>query len=92
VDPHLVYVIPNAIISQKFKPNPALADPSCSKSMGVGGFPSIDPRPTVSVTIVVVSRLVYRKGIDLLVAATPHICELFPDVKFIIGRSCTVQS
>lgn len=37
------------------------------------------------VTIVVVSRLVYRKGIDLLVAAVPSVCELFPRVRFIIG-------
>ena len=37
------------------------------------------------VTIVVISRLTYRKGIDLLVATAPHICALFPNVKFIIG-------
>ncbi|KAJ9107362.1 hypothetical protein QFC21_000812 [Naganishia friedmannii] len=66
LDPHLIYVIPNAIAPYKFTPNPALADASW-------------------ITIVVVSRLVYRKGIDLLVAAAPYICEMFPDVRFIIG-------
>jgi glycosyltransferase involved in cell wall biosynthesis len=38
------------------------------------------------VTIVVISRLAYRKGIDLLVAAAPRICSAFPNVKFLIGR------
>lgn len=31
------------------------------------------------------SRLVYRKGIDLLVASAPTICDLFPDVRFVVG-------
>ncbi|KIP03402.1 glycosyltransferase family 4 protein [Phlebiopsis gigantea 11061_1 CR5-6] len=38
-----------------------------------------------TVTIVVVSRLAYRKGIDLLIAVAPQICKRFPDVSFIIG-------
>lgn len=37
------------------------------------------------VTIVVLSRLVYRKGIDLLVAVIPRICEAHPKVRFVIG-------
>ncbi|KAH9913755.1 hypothetical protein B0H21DRAFT_677028, partial [Amylocystis lapponica] len=37
------------------------------------------------VTIVVISRLAYRKGIDLLVATAPRICALFPNVRFVIG-------
>ena len=37
------------------------------------------------ITVVVMSRLVYRKGIDLLVDVIPIICENFPDVNFIIG-------
>jgi phosphatidylinositol glycan class A protein len=37
------------------------------------------------VTIVVISRLVYRKGMDLLVAIIPRICAMHPKVKFIIG-------
>lgn len=31
------------------------------------------------------SRLAYRKGIDLLVAAAPRICAKFPHVHFVIG-------
>ncbi len=37
------------------------------------------------VTIVVVSRLVYRKGTDLLAAIIPGICQRYPNVHFIIG-------
>ena len=33
----------------------------------------------------VASRLVYRKGLDLLVAAIPRICQMHSKVKFIIG-------
>ncbi|OBZ77733.1 Phosphatidylinositol N-acetylglucosaminyltransferase gpi3 subunit [Grifola frondosa] len=47
------------------------------------------PAPIVkacdTVTIVVISRLAYRKGIDLLVATAPRICALFPHVRFLIG-------
>ena len=35
--------------------------------------------------IVVLSRLMYRKGIDLLIAAIPRLCSMHPEVNFIIG-------
>ncbi|KIJ63058.1 glycosyltransferase family 4 protein [Hydnomerulius pinastri MD-312] len=47
--------------------------------------PSPQPRPLQTINIVVLSRLAYRKGIDLLVATAPRICAAFPNVKFIIG-------
>ena len=94
MDPHLVYVIPNAIISEKFTPDPTLADPSCSTSSGelchILSLP--DKTESSAVTIVVVSRLVCRKGVDLLVAAIPHVCEMFPNVRFIIGERQNVSS
>ncbi|RCV44604.1 hypothetical protein SEVIR_2G107600v4 [Setaria viridis] len=37
------------------------------------------------IVIVVISRLVYRKGADLLVEVIPDVCRLFPKVRFIIG-------
>ncbi|CAA7387915.1 unnamed protein product [Spirodela intermedia] len=37
------------------------------------------------IVIVVISRLVYRKGADLLVEVIPEVCNLFPNVRFIIG-------
>ncbi|CAD6333126.1 unnamed protein product [Miscanthus lutarioriparius] len=33
----------------------------------------------------VLSRLVYRKGADLLVEVIPEVCRLFPNVRFIVG-------
>lgn len=36
------------------------------------------------VTIVAFTRLVYRKGIDLLAVILPDICERHPNVRFLI--------
>ncbi len=41
--------------------------------------------PSDTVNIVMVSRLVYRKGVDLVVDVIPEICKRFPNVHFIIG-------
>jgi glycogen synthase len=38
------------------------------------------------VTIVIVSRLVYRKGMDLLAAIIPLICSKYTRVQFLIGE------
>jgi phosphatidylinositol glycan class A protein len=35
--------------------------------------------------IVVISRLYYNKGIDLLVAVIPRICAIHPNARFIIA-------
>uniref|UniRef100_A0A5B7BV36 phosphatidylinositol N-acetylglucosaminyltransferase n=1 Tax=Davidia involucrata TaxID=16924 RepID=A0A5B7BV36_DAVIN len=37
------------------------------------------------IVIVVISRLVYRKGADLLVEVIPEVCSLYPNVRFIVG-------
>ncbi|CAH1773923.1 unnamed protein product [Owenia fusiformis] len=47
--------------------------------------PDPSQRTPGQITIVVVSRLVYRKGIDLLAGVIPSICEKYPDVQFLIG-------
>ncbi|KAH9477452.1 Phosphatidylinositol N-acetylglucosaminyltransferase gpi3 subunit [Psilocybe cubensis] len=46
--------------------------------------PSIQKRNETT-TIVVLSRLAYRKGVDLFVATAPKICQLFPNVNFVVG-------
>ncbi|GBG71325.1 hypothetical protein CBR_g8747 [Chara braunii] len=61
-----VSVIPNAIDTSAFKPDPS------RRKEGV-------------ITIIVISRLVYRKGIDLLVEVIPQVCNLHPNVEFLIG-------
>ena len=50
-----VSVIPNAVHTAQFIPNPVNR-----------------PKPNSTINIVVVSRLVYRKGIDLLAGIIPH--------------------
>ncbi|THH18290.1 hypothetical protein EW146_g2663 [Bondarzewia mesenterica] len=47
--------------------------------------PAAHPLASETITIVVVSRLAYRKGIDLLVATAPRICAAFPNARFVVG-------
>jgi len=47
--------------------------------------PDPSKRDTSKITIVVLSRLVYRKGVDLLVEVIPEICKRIPNVRWIIG-------
>ena len=35
------------------------------------------------IVIVVISRLVYRKGADLLVEVIPEVCRLYPNVSIL---------
>ncbi|KAK0214639.1 hypothetical protein EDD85DRAFT_782801, partial [Armillaria nabsnona] len=42
------------------------------------------PKSGDTVTIVVFSRLAYRKGVDL-VATAPRICSAFPNIRFVVG-------
>ena len=35
------------------------------------------------IVIVVISRLVYRKGADLLVEVIPEVCHLYPNVSYL---------
>lgn len=67
LDPNMVSVIPNAVVSENFAP-------------------AADPIPlTDGIVIVVICRLFYNKGADLLVACIPRICEAHPTVKFILA-------
>lgn len=47
--------------------------------------PDVTQRNPNRVNVIVVSRLVYRKGTDLLVGVIPKICEKYPEVNFIIA-------
>ncbi|KAI1899815.1 hypothetical protein AGOR_G00065630 [Albula goreensis] len=47
--------------------------------------PDPSQRDDSKITIVVVSRLVYRKGIDLLGGIIPELCLKYPDLQFLIG-------
>ncbi|KAL2344004.1 hypothetical protein Fmac_005289 [Flemingia macrophylla] len=47
--------------------------------------PALERPGGSEIVIVVISRLVYRKGADLLVEVIPEVCRLHPNVRFIIG-------
>jgi phosphatidylinositol glycan class A protein len=42
-------------------------------------------KPLNRINIVVVSRMMYRKGVDLLIDIIPEIIRKYPEVYFIIG-------
>ncbi|XP_053482615.1 phosphatidylinositol N-acetylglucosaminyltransferase subunit A [Ictalurus furcatus] len=60
-----------SVIPNAVDPTDFTPDPSC--------------RDKSKITIVVVSRLVYRKGIDLLGGIIPELCARHPDLCFLIG-------
>ena len=86
LDPLMVSVIPNAVVAENFQPlsyTPKWADVSHV-------IPRALPQrlgPDDTITIVVISRLFYNKGTDLLIAAIPRILASHPNVRFIIAGS-----
>ncbi|KAI0407844.1 glycosyltransferase family 4 protein [Xylaria palmicola] len=83
LDPLMVSVIPNALVSEDFKPLPR-PEPS-SLPFAQNPLPAHPLGPNDTLTIVVVSRLFYNKGTDLLTAAIPRILENHPNTRFIIA-------
>lgn len=86
IEPERVSVVPNALEAEDFTPDPSRASKDHSELSTSTLSLIVQWDDVRAVTIVVISRLVYRKGIDLLVASAPHICELFPDVRFVVGE------
>lgn len=89
----MVSVIPNAVVAENFRP---LSHPAyTSLDNQLAPFPSSQPSaplpqylgPHDIITIVVISRLFYNKGTDLLIAAIPRILAAHPNVRFIIAGS-----
>lgn len=69
-----VSVIPNATDTTAFTPPENMKyKPWTTKTQSEG------------ITIIVVNRLVYRKGCDLYVDVIPEICKRHPNIKWIIG-------
>ena len=71
LDPWATSTIPNAIDPLLFLPDPGRR----------GDGRSLSDR----VNIVILSRLVYRKGIHIAVHVIPRICEMYANAHFIIG-------
>ncbi|KUJ21536.1 glycosyltransferase family 4 protein [Mollisia scopiformis] len=86
LDPLMVSVIPNAVVAENFRP---LHHPSYPLSEFGNQIVPPPQRlgPHDTITIVVISRLFYNKGTDLLVAAIPRILASDPNVRFIIAGS-----
>ncbi|KZF23976.1 glycosyltransferase family 4 protein [Xylona heveae TC161] len=88
LDPLMVSVIPNAVVAEDFRPLGYPANPAENSVKTRGPLPPAHPLgPHETITIVVISRLFYNKGTDLLIAAIPRILAAHPNVRFIIAGS-----
>lgn len=85
LDPLMVSVIPNAIVAESFRPRDYPTTPAAGLRPEPSPARLIGPRDMI--TIVVISRLFYNKGTDLLTAAVPRILENNPNTRFIIAGS-----
>lgn len=91
LDPLMVSVIPNAVVAENFQPvshstSDDAVEPHILKSNATKSKSShISSDDTI--TIVVISRLFYNKGTDLLIAAIPRIIASHPNVRFIVAGS-----
>ncbi|KAK3370881.1 glycosyltransferase family 4 protein [Lasiosphaeria ovina] len=86
LDPLMVSVIPNAVVAENFKPLHSRPEVSAN-SFGHNPPPVRQLGPHDTITIVVISRLFYNKGTDLLTAAIPRIIQNHPNTRFIIAGS-----
>ncbi|KAK2037350.1 UDP-Glycosyltransferase/glycogen phosphorylase [Colletotrichum somersetense] len=87
LDPLMVSVIPNAVVAENFRPLDYPSTDSAGQAFGQNPPPAHHLGPNDVITIVVISRLFYNKGIDLLTAAIPRILENHPNTRFIIAGS-----
>lgn len=86
LDPLMVSVIPNAVVAENFEPLVMQkGDRNTHSTSHPGPQRRIGPNDTI--TIVVISRLFYNKGTDLLIAAIPRILAADSHVRFIIAGS-----
>ena len=87
----MVSVIPNALVAENFeplsthRPHPASGALTSHSAYSTPQYQRIGPQDTI--TIVVISRLFYNKGTDLLIAAIPRILASNANVRFIIAGS-----
>ncbi|KAL9111685.1 MAG: hypothetical protein Q9227_003959 [Pyrenula ochraceoflavens] len=89
LDPLMVSVIPNAVVAENFQPlgyGPKAGD-THSRSPSAKRTLSKRLGPEDTIIIVVVSRLFYNKGTDLLIGAIPRILAANPNVRFVIAGS-----
>eukprot|EP00536_Pseudo-nitzschia_multiseries_P008837 jgi/Psemu1/319494/estExt_fgenesh1_pm.C_2320005 len=82
MDPDRIDVIPNAVDPSRFTPCDINNN---NNNINNHKHKHPDNDNNGRIKVVVVSRLVYRKGVDLLVGIIPKVCSLFPNVDFLVG-------
>jgi phosphatidylinositol glycan class A protein len=93
LNPLAVSVIPNAVVPSGFQPLQPheLKSAHLNSTKGALLPPPPDPRqplnPGDPITIIVISRLFYNKGTDLLISALPHLLQRHENLRFIIAGS-----
>jgi phosphatidylinositol glycan class A protein len=70
LDDARLFVVTNGVAAHNFLPDPS------KRRTGACG---------TRITVVVVSRLAYRKGVDLLMGILPDICHTFAQVNFLVA-------
>ena len=83
----MVSVIPNAVVAENFRPLSYESSSKVAEEPHQHHLPVQRLGPHDIITIVVISRLFYNKGTDLLIAAIPRIIASDPNVRFIIAGS-----
>ncbi|XP_064642386.1 phosphatidylinositol N-acetylglucosaminyltransferase subunit A-like [Lineus longissimus] len=73
----------NTVLRSSIKPHLVSVIPNAVDATMFTPDPS--KRTPNTITVVIVSRLVYRKGTDLLAAIIPEICKRYSNVQFLIG-------
>lgn len=92
LNPLSVSVIPNAVVASNFRPIRSgeaarLAQNSQSALLPPPPDPSQPIGPDDPITIIVISRLFYNKGTDLLISALPLLLRRHSNLRFIIAGS-----
>lgn len=73
----------NTVLRAKVKAHKVSVIPNAVDAYSFTPDPS--KRDPNCITIVMVSRLVYRKGVDLMAAVIADMCPRYPKIKFIVG-------
>ncbi|KAJ0179589.1 hypothetical protein K1T71_005301 [Dendrolimus kikuchii] len=73
----------NTVLRAKVKAHKVSVIPNAVDAYSFTPCPS--KRDPKSITIVIMSRLVYRKGVDLMAAVMADMCPRYPKLKFIVG-------
>uniref|UniRef100_A0A0A9YUF0 Phosphatidylinositol N-acetylglucosaminyltransferase gpi3 subunit n=1 Tax=Lygus hesperus TaxID=30085 RepID=A0A0A9YUF0_LYGHE len=82
----------NIVLRTNIDPQKVSTIPNAIDARKFRPDPSSAPDISKQLNIVILSRLVFRKGIDLIIDIIPPICARYPHVHFIIGGSGPKES